>query len=206
MLWEIDLNLDSSLTSSIHLVAQDTAPTIITPSMLGGWVQLPFSTDPTLSDLTLDPGKQYIMGWEQVNGANGLQFEVGRDRSMERIAPQVSNFVFFNGQNPGWGWMTQVPAVRAVIETSVVGLSKEKKRGDWQIFPNPNQGNFQLSLSKPLAFERIEVRNLKGQLISRQRLSGDKLQTFNYADLDAGIYFISLIGEEYRETQKLIIR
>jgi len=205
MLWEIDLNLDSSLNSSIHLAAQDTAATTITQAMLGSWIQIPFSTDPTLSDLTLDPGKQYVMGWEQINGANGLQFEVGRDREMEKISPNVSNFVFVNNQNPRWVWITSVPAVRAVIETSAVGLSQKEKRRDWQVFPNPNQGHFQLKRANPAAFERIEVRNLKGQLISRHRLSGDKLQTFNFTDWEAGIYLISLIGEEAPETQKLII-
>ncbi|MEQ8908188.1 MAG: T9SS type A sorting domain-containing protein [Vicingaceae bacterium] len=207
MLWEIDLDFDSSLTSSIHLVAQDTAPTTITSAMLGNWIQLPFSTDPTLSDLKLDPGKQYIMGWEQVNGANGFEFEIGRDRSMERVAPQVSNFVFYNNQNPGWGWMTRVPAVRAVIESQTVGLKSKLEKNWLNVFPNPSNGIVELEWDQEVGnYQELSVMSLSGRLVKKQAIkAGQNQLKLDLENLEKGVYIMALKSQLNWSYSKIIL-
>ena len=203
MLWEFDFDVNN-FNNSFRLKAQDTAAITITSAMLDSWIHLPFDADPNLSDLTLTPGKQYLMGWEQVSGAP-KEFTVARDYGMEAISPPISNFVFVNDQNPSWGWITQVPAVRAVVETAIVNLAEGIGKTAWQVIPNPNQGVFTLKLGEVNAYQLLELRDLKGQLIRQAKLNGNQIHHLDFSDLESGIYLISLFGETNRETQKLIV-
>ncbi|MEQ8908187.1 MAG: T9SS type A sorting domain-containing protein [Vicingaceae bacterium] len=205
LLWEFNQNA-STLTAAMSLVAQDTALTTITSNMLGKWIDLPFSQSGSLSNLTISPNKQYVIGWEEVNAGSGLQFRAGRDNVMESSVPDVTNFVYINDASPSWGWVSAVAAVRAVFEPNVVGISEvSQKSGEFQLYPNPNHGQFNLSLESGTDFQAIELHNLKGQLIRRENLNSESRQSFDFSQLESGIYLISVIGEKGRATQKLVI-
>jgi hypothetical protein len=201
---ETILNLDSAIGAT----SMSSLPILLDSNNMSSWITLPFDT----TNAVLAAG-QYLVGIEVTASPTHKGLALASDCDMEEIKARNSNYVLDQYFRPSIRWRETEKqlAIRLNVKNNInspclVGLGPTVKKAYWNLFPNPNQGNFQLSLSDPLAFERVEVRNLKGQLISRKWLSGDKLQTLSYTDLDAGIYFISLIGEEARETQKLIIR
>ena len=96
--------------------------------------------------------------------------------------------------------------VRANFEPSLVGLELAAlEKPSFELYPNPNQGLFTLKLGKESAYQLLELRDLKGQLIRQAKLNGNQIHHFDFSDLKCGIYLISLEGESKRETQKLII-
>jgi len=190
-------------------VAEALVPVTIDTSMFGTWQKFDFAigTGPQY----LAPG-QYVMGWEQISGAtSGLEFTAGRDRTMEPFAPAVTNFVYVNDANPGWGWVTQVAAVRAIFGNSVAtGIEKEaQSQVGFEVAPNPNNGQFNVVINNDVETDyTLNVRNMLGQTVFTDLLSVNKQRTMqlDLSDYEKGVYFVSLENDDERLVKKVVVK
>ncbi|MGB1243735.1 MAG: T9SS type A sorting domain-containing protein, partial [Chitinophagales bacterium] len=78
-----------------------------------------------------------------------------------------------------------------------------------QLFPNPNKGNFTLTLQLQQAEQvDIEVFDVMGKAKIRRRLKNTatfERHDFNL-DLNTGLYFIRVSGKDWIWTEKMVVR
>jgi hypothetical protein len=93
-----------------------------------------------------------------------------------------------------------------VIEviTNTTAINDREFNEDFQIFPVPTNDVFVIILSGNVAPEGIiEVRNILGKLCSKKHIHKARME-MDISNLDAGIYFISLLSDQKTYTQKVI--
>ncbi|MGB1243775.1 MAG: T9SS type A sorting domain-containing protein, partial [Chitinophagales bacterium] len=77
-----------------------------------------------------------------------------------------------------------------------------------QLFPNPNKGNFTLVLPlQQTETVNIEIFNAFGQVKIRRRLKNTatfEQHDFNL-DLNSGLYFVRVSGENWIWTEKMVV-
>ncbi len=78
------------------------------------------------------------------------------------------------------------------------------------IYPNPNHGTFTLELSSNSADKvNVKITNVAGVVVFEQRnvtVNGNRKQQINLSGLAKGVYSLSVNGNGYRTSKKLIIR
>ena len=73
------------------------------------------------------------------------------------------------------------------------------------IFPNPSNGAFKVQYSNSV-FTEVNIFNLTGEMIFRSEISSSQTETAISLDLNAGVYFITIIGEKESHTERLIVK
>lgn len=86
----------------------------------------------------------------------------------------------------------------------------QKTDVEFNVHPNPTDGRFTLHFAREEAIGRVslEVTDMNGNsLLSEQLYSGNRemLKSFDWNALPKGTYLISLSGENYSETRKIVI-
>ncbi len=83
-----------------------------------------------------------------------------------------------------------------------------EKETKFSVYPNPNNGNFNLKISAPLnsgmKMEKLKIYNLLGEIVY-----SDQLPTTNYqlsTNLQSGIYILNVFAEGKNYTEKIIVR
>ena len=184
---------------------QGLIPTTITSSMLGSWIHLPFTFATGSNQLIA--GKQYAIGWEQVNGAStGAHFLAGRDYAIEPYSPALSNFVYLNDASPRWGWVSVVAGIRANIYPSPVGMIENKATSAFELYPNPSKGEIKISSDKEW-INSIDVVNIYGELVYTKQIPAyKKEQLLSLSHLSKGIYFIKVSSNDSKLTKKIVLQ
>jgi len=85
-----------------------------------------------------------------------------------------------------------------------VGINKNTKF-EYRISPNPNHGIFDIVVPKNITNATIEILDLSGKLIYRSKLESER-NAINITVVSRGIYLITMIVNENRNTKKLIIK
>lgn len=185
-----------------------TSPFSVTidTSMLANWITMPL-----FPPVILDSNTQYLVGWEQMGGANvGAEFTVARDRTRESYQPPVSNFVYINDANPGWGWVDQLGAIRLNFGGLTIGVDENlvQETIDFAVMPNPTNGNLKIVLkSNASKIYRLNVRNTLGQAVFSDDIfiNGSKSIDLDLSGNDKGVYFITLENSSERLVKKIIL-
>ncbi len=83
--------------------------------------------------------------------------------------------------------------------------TSQNKKDSFAIYPNPNNGSFQISLNNLNKNYKLEIYDTFGHLLQKQNVkSNEKIQTKN---LSAGIYFVHIISDRVNfKTEKIIIK
>lgn len=71
----------------------------------------------------------------------------------------------------------------------------EKAQAEWEIFPNPSNGRFNIDFNSPELWDvRIKIINLQGAVVFDRSLDSenDSRMNFDFTELDAGTYLIQL--------------
>jgi hypothetical protein len=71
------------------------------------------------------------------------------------------------------------------------------------IYPNPNNGSFQINLNKP-TLGVLEILNSIGQIVFTKVLTNETNIDISLPNLSQGIYFVSVQAEDFFTTKKLI--
>ncbi|MFK7783494.1 MAG: T9SS type A sorting domain-containing protein, partial [Crocinitomicaceae bacterium] len=90
------------------------------------------------------------------------------------------------------------------VVNSQVGIS-ELSQPKFTIFPNPNEGRFNLILSSSYEFLQVEIINSLGQVIYNDELSGSSKEI----QLDAaqvGVYLVRLFNDELSTVRRVVIK
>lgn len=88
-------------------------------------------------------------------------------------------------------------------------LEEEANRIYFDVYPNPNDGNFKLNLNfDPESQSEISVMDIYGRLVRTFKMSELESNSFNIdlSDLNKGIYFINIQSGRVNQTQKLVIK
>ena len=100
--------------------------------------------------------------------------------------------------------------------TGIFALNKEKvslssvdynsdKQELMTLYPNPASSKINISLAKSVGVVKLNIINLEGRII--YNTTTDSLVTsINTSEFKPGLYFITIIGDNYRETQKIVIQ
>jgi len=86
-------------------------------------------------------------------------------------------------------------------ELGGVGIAEQNTNSETLLFPNPNNGTFQLKTDSPI--KEIEIVNLLGEKI--YNLSDVNSLELIHLNLSTGIYFVRIKNEQFSTTEKLII-
>lgn len=78
---------------------------------------------------------------------------------------------------------------------------------EFTIFPNPNNGNFQIQFKLKSPETLLSVYNLNGEIVYSTQLYGKNIYEIDLFQLPNGIYYVSMIGNDLiKKTQLLIIQ
>ena len=73
--------------------------------------------------------------------------------------------------------------------------------------PNPNNGSFNITISKSNVDQKIEIKNILGQIVYSQDASYSTENNINLSELEKGIYSISLTSiNGITPSKKIIIQ
>ncbi|MBL4652682.1 MAG: T9SS type A sorting domain-containing protein, partial [Flavobacteriales bacterium] len=72
------------------------------------------------------------------------------------------------------------------------------------LFPNPNNGMFTLNISKEGSYTII-IRNVIGQTVKNVNLNGTQVE-ISLNSVEAGIYFVTIRGNKFEKTKRIIVR
>jgi hypothetical protein len=73
-----------------------------------------------------------------------------------------------------------------------------------QLFPNPNNGNFVVSISEAGNYN-VVIRNVIGQSIYRNLINGT-ITEVKLNNVESGIYFVAIQSDGFERTEKIIIK
>ena len=89
-----------------------------------------------------------------------------------------------------------------------LSLSSDVKNIDntaFSIYPNPNNGIFNVSFNNELKNAKLELVNVQGQVVFVKNIDKNKEQ-LNLSHLNAGVYYVRLSSEEEVKIEKIIIK
>ena len=193
-------------------IAYNTSAITIDTTMFGRWITFPFLTPAGLfgtGPQMLYGGRQYAIGWQQLNGG-GLEFTTGRFTSVENRQPTTTNWVSFAGNS--WGWVGAEPSIRVNFGGLTVGVDEVDAVEDNRTFavsPNPTNGEFTIKAesSEPTTYT-LNVRNMLGQVVFNEQVSlnGQLTKNMNLSNLDKGVYFVSLENDQEKLVKKIVLK
>jgi PKD repeat protein len=101
--------------------------------------------------------------------------------------------------------------IRKTVEIFITtALEKVTWLNEFQLYPNPNDGRFWLSLQgKPQGALQVRIFNVLGQEVHRQEvdfLSGKILQTFDFQNVVNGIYWLEIGGDGGRVAKPFVVQ
>jgi len=91
-------------------------------------------------------------------------------------------------------------------EFSTIGI-KEPMPMFTRIYPNPSSDLLNVELNGKVDLSRVELINTMGQVLRQVNyapLQGDLIR-LNVSDLPAGVYFVRLVGNDFHQTNRVII-
>lgn len=76
---------------------------------------------------------------------------------------------------------------------------------DFKIYPNPNNGSFEIYMTNINVKTEIEILDLNGKVIYKNTIS-NKNQNINIENISRGVYIVKANQNGYVKTKKLIIK
>ncbi|MEZ4885237.1 MAG: T9SS type A sorting domain-containing protein [Chitinophagales bacterium] len=106
----------------------------------------------------------------------------------------------------GNGCTAMVSDTIACNFTSIENPNPHSSIPNISLFPNPNNGNFTLSLELKQAEEvDIEILDIMGRVQVKTRRRLKNTATFERHDLPSGLYFIRVSGKDWTWTEKVVV-
>ena len=98
---------------------------------------------------------------------------------------------------------------RIVCALDLVGcpnasLDKNEEASSFQIYPNPNDGNFTLRLRSTSITNSIQITDLSGNIIDERSLKESDVQ-MHLTHLNPGVYFVTLSNDNQKITKRVVI-
>ena len=174
-----------------------------------GWVNLMF-----------DPPVQLYAGdlilatiYSQYNGVDTLVIGTSGSTSAGETMLQDISGTQPNG-NPGdWYYTTSAPMIRLNFDPNSTGpapiasVNELANKAKFNVYPNPNNGTFNVSISNTSESQIIEIKNILGQTVYTEGANNSSINQIDLSSIEKGIYTISLVSESgVSTTEKIIIQ
>jgi hypothetical protein len=203
------LHIIDTTDNPIQVFYSET-PSINVGQFTDEWINFVF-----VNPEALDAGKTYIASiYAKYNGADSTYIETaGNNNGQSGSVFQDIDGVLLNTAGdyvPGAWYRTDlIPMVRLNFDpeaTAPVGITENKGK-EFKIYPNPNKGEFTLTMANEAGTYNISIQNIMGQKVYFEKMDVSKniKKTINLPHLKAGVYNVQLEGENFKTTQKLII-
>jgi PKD repeat protein/streptogramin lyase len=91
------------------------------------------------------------------------------------------------------------------IHITPLGINEVKNEFLFNLFPNPNHGNFTLTSSQSLSNANAMITDVQGRTVANMSLLNQQSQNIVLPTLTTGVYFIKIISEDKVATQRFIV-
>ncbi len=82
----------------------------------------------------------------------------------------------------------------------------EMQANHWSVYPNPSNGDINVTLSNQLTASNITLVDLYGHELKTWEIDGQSKIQLDLKDQNAGIYFLRISGQGIQSTKRIIIR
>jgi len=101
---------------------------------------------------------------------------------------------------------TVAPKVKTnYIYITGVGINNSGNSFSFEVFPNPNSGNFTIRTNESLKGATAEVIDLQGRSLATMNLENTMEQQINCKGLTSGIYILKVKADDKISTQRIVI-
>ena len=148
------------------------------------------------------PG-QDVQPW--VQNLSSDEYTPGADITIDYVLEEYTNLLNTGYNNSGH----TEPFYRIhgyLIEYSGnnVGLEEASLDAEIEIFPNPNTGQFMLSIPNNVKAKNIEITDLNGRTIQNVEVNGASQYNLDISEFEAGIYLVKVSTEDGNIVSKVI--
>ena len=103
------------------------------------------------------------------------------------------------GALAGWGL--------SICTNVVTGINQHAFENITNIYPNPTNGVFNLFIGSQIEEQfTYKVTNSLGQIIVSEKMESNKTQSIDLSGKSAGVYFVTIQGENGIKTEKIILQ
>jgi len=192
--------LDPNSADPVYLSQSDDY--ILSASDIDNWVNIPF-----------DGGQDLFSGTSYLAAISGYASPTDTFKVNVSGNSQGSCYIQDNGcdlgANPFGTWYTisDIPMIRMSFDPAALSVDNVIS-GDFNVFPNPNNGVFTIELNNVKADDYIiSVLNVLGQQVytSTKEISTISSERIDLSDLDKGIYILEVSNSEATISEKIII-
>jgi len=171
-----------------------------------GWQSVKFA-----NPVSLDAGSQYLITVGGDGSALNDTLRIGSSGSVQSSYGYIvyNGWVDDEGTTATDGTTGSTPMVRMNMNPDVPGPTsiEDNSYTAFNVYPNPNNGILNISLTNKSDKQTIEIKNIIGQTVYSQIAGNSSTATINLSDINKGIYTVSLINENGTiSTKKIIIQ
>ena len=169
-----------------------------------GWQSVKFA-----NPVSLDAESQYLITVGGDGSALNDTLRIGSSGSVQSSYGYIiyNGWVDSNGTTATDGTTGSTPMVRMNMNPDVPGPTsiEDNSYSAFNVYPNPNNGILNISLTNTSDKQTIEIKNIIGQTVYSQFAGNSSTATINLSDINKGIYTVSLINENGTSSTKKII-
>ena len=169
-----------------------------------GWQSVKFA-----NPVSLDAESQYLITVGGDGSALNDTLRIGSSGSVQSSYGYIvyNGWVDSNGTTATDGTTGSTPMVRMNMNPDVPGPTsiEDNSYSAFNVYPNPNNGILNISLTNTSDKQTIEIKNIIGQTVYSQIAGNSSTTTINLSDINKGIYTVSLINENGTSSTKKII-
>ncbi len=133
-----------------------------------------------------------------------INWGISPNTSIERMVKFQDKIVFI-GYDPSDSYNNKLYAFNTCIDvpSGTTGINSIGEN-DIEIYPNPSNGLININISNPPTKTSVLVYNLLGEMVFQSQ-NIVQSNTLNLA-LNSGIYFITIVSDHSKSTQKIIVQ
>ena len=187
--------------TAYHTVTNADLGQKVTLNLVNGTTQLP-------QEISLTAGSFYFAAVHCFN-----EFYYGTSgRSPDNTSRGgVASLIYYPNMVATTGeffFTTQTPMIRLNFDPNSVGINELDNNTSFSVYPNPSNGDFNISLNAQTAeMLTLTVNNIVGQTVMTKqvRVAGQTNETISLAGFDKGVYFLTIDNNKEKQTVKLIV-
>lgn len=147
-----------------------------------------------------------ILGWESATGNTRSQLRVIKDGASQEAAASATIGSFGSDVTITANFATGVDGVFSFVAQSVLAAESFEIK-DLSIYPNPNNGTFNLAFASTSNDVVINVHDIRGRLILNKRFTANGLinETIELNDAQSGIYLVTIQNGSRKVTKKIVV-